>query len=177
MIIAVFAACNAGGRDIPPRHTEMYRRDIPLEACIQSRRISRRLSRRLRVVAERHVQPEYVVWILGHAVSFAHQEVDQCVSQHVGARAPDHLDRLPRGDQTVVLLYSYADDGRLVDSALATLEEELKSLRIVLPRGRCELLPRGRYEPLGCRRCCTLYTAARTGRLPRGRYVLLGGGC
>ena len=88
----------------------------------------------------------------------------------------DHLDRLPRGDQTVVLLYSYADDGRLVDSALATLEEELKSLRIVLPRGRCELLPRGRYEPLGCRRCCTLYTAARTGRLPRGRYVLLGGG-
>ena len=109
MIIAVFAACNAGGRDIPPRHTEMYRRDIPLEACIQSRRISRRLSRRLRVVAERHVQPEYVVWILGHAVSFAHQEVDQCVSQHVGARAPDHLDRLPRGGQMVVLLFPRGD--------------------------------------------------------------------
>eukprot|EP00964_Phaeocystis_antarctica_P092432 scaffold59457_cov61-Phaeocystis_antarctica.AAC.1 len=67
----------------------------------------------LRVVTQRHVQPEDVVGVLGHAVGLAHEEVDEGVGEHIGARTAHDLDGL-------------------VDCPLAALQEEAQGLTVVL---------------------------------------------
>mmetsp|Transcript_49354 Transcript_49354/g.163451 ORF Transcript_49354/g.163451 Transcript_49354/m.163451 type:complete len:276 (-) Transcript_49354:2617-3444(-) len=103
---------------------------------------------RLRVVAQRHVELEDVVGVLGHAIRLAHQKVDQLVGEGVGARAAHHL-------------------GGLADGALPTLQEEPECLCVVLEE-EPELARSHRVAPLLIV-LCDLLVVARAAVRSQGR--------